>query len=165
MEKKFVKPPNRLEIFCAVSPESSKQIRFLFEEYAAELGIDLCFQNFAEELANLPGEYSPPAGRLLLATVDGRPAGCIAVRKFADSICEMKRLYVRPPYRSLKIGRALAETLIREARAIGYDRLRLDTLPSMKRAITLYESLGFKEIPPYRHNPIEGTKFMELSLI
>ena len=138
--------------------------RRLFEEYAASLGISLEFQNFGAELATLPGDYAPPEGRLLVALWQGRVAGCIGLRKLADHTCEMKRLYVRPEFRGAKIGRALAEALTAKARAIGYSRMRLDTLPSMDRARAMYASLGFQEIAAYRYNPIAGTTFMELSL-
>jgi ribosomal protein S18 acetylase RimI-like enzyme len=136
----------------------------LFKEYAASLDFDLDFQDFNEELHNLPGEYAPPEGRILIGLHSGRPAGCIALRKFSEGICEMKRLYVRPQFRRLGIGRALSEAIIDEARKIGYSLMRLDTVPSMRAARILYESLGFEAISPYRHNPIEGAVFMELAL-
>jgi ribosomal protein S18 acetylase RimI-like enzyme len=138
--------------------------RRLFLEYQAALGIDLCFQGFAEELATLPGNYSRPGGRLLLA-VDGATAlGVIALRPLRGADCEMKRLYVRPEGRGRGLGRMLAAAVIGEARAAGYDRILLDTLPAMKEAQALYRSLGFKEIAPYYPNPIEGTSYMTLSL-
>jgi ribosomal protein S18 acetylase RimI-like enzyme len=138
--------------------------RLLLEEYQASLGFSLCFQNFDAELAGLPGAYAPPEGRLLLAFASGGPAGCIALRKIADDICEMKRLWVRPAFRGTGLGRRLAESLLGEARTIGYRRIRLDTLPSMGRAQALYVSLGFRDIPPYNDHPIEGTRFMEAPL-
>jgi len=116
------------------------------------------------ELAGLPGAYAPPEGRLLLAFFGGEPAGCIALRKIGEEICEMKRLWVRPAFRGTGLGRQLAESLMAEARAAGYRRVRLDTLPSMKAAQALYLSLGFADIPPYNDHPIEGTRFMEAFL-
>jgi len=137
-------------------------VRDLFLEYADSLGVSLDFQNFEAELAGLPGEYQSPGGCLLVARLDGQLAGCVAMRRIDDRTCEMKRLYVRPQFQGLKIGKKLAESVIETARKLGYSRMRLDTLPSMKSARSLYASLGFKEIPPYRHNPIDGTSFMEL---
>ncbi len=135
----------------------------LFEEYAAWIAIDLSFQDFAEELRRLPGDYAPPAGALLLAWADAKPAGCIAVRRLDDD-CEMKRLYVRDPFRGLSAGERLAREAIEWARAAGYRRMLLDTLPPMRAAQRLYERLGFLEIPAYRFNPVEGARFMALSL-
>ena len=132
-------------------------------EYAQSLGFSLCFQDFDKELANLPGDYSPPEGRLLLAEYQGELAGCVALHKLEADICEMKRLYVRPEFRKLKLGRTLAESLIAEARVIGYQRMRLDTVaPVMPTAVSLYRQLGFREIAAYRANPIEGALYMEL---
>lgn len=152
------------EILRVSEGELLDHVRTLFEEYRAELGIDLCFQNFDEELKNLPAGYAPPTGSLLLGTVNNEIAGCVGARKFDERVCEMKRLYVRPEFRGGKIGRHLAESIIEEARSLGYERMRLDTLPSMIRAQKLYESLGFKPITPYRFNPQAGTVFMELDL-
>lgn len=153
-----------LKIVQAKTNEAVQSARLLFEEYAASLDFDLTFQNFGEELAHLPGDYVPPDGCLLLASYQDQVAGCVALRKLAEGICEMKRLYIRPQFRSLGIGKALAEAIIEEARQIGYARMRLDTVPSMRRARALYEALGFKEIQPYRYNPIPGTVFMEVVL-
>ncbi|HVF28460.1 MAG TPA: GNAT family N-acetyltransferase [Pyrinomonadaceae bacterium] len=144
--------------------EGTRAARELFVEYAESLGFDLCFQDFEKELAELPGDYAPPTGRLLLASVGGHLAGCVALRKIDNDTCEMKRLYVRPEFCGLNLGRKLAVAIIEEARQINYSRMRLDTLPSMSAAITLYRSLGFKEIEAYRHNPVSGAMFMELSL-
>ena len=139
--------------------------RQLFREYSTWLEIDLCFQNFEKELAELPGDYAPPDGRLLLALHDERIAGCVALRKIGEGVCEMKRLFVRPEFRGKGIGRSLIEAIIREAKEIGYERMRLDTLPpKMNDAIVLYRSYGFKEIAPYYNNPVPGAKFMELLL-
>ncbi len=154
-----------LRITEATSPEHIDQARRLFEEYAAALNISLCFQNFDKELANLPGDYAPPQGRLLLAFDQNNLVGCVGLRALASDTCEMKRLYLRPESRSQGLGRELAQTIITEARSIGYKRMRLDTLPGkMDRALALYRSLGFKEIEPYYENPVEDVTFMELQL-
>lgn len=153
-----------LKIARVESEEDLEHIRRLFREYAAWLGFDLHFQDFEREFAELPGDYSPPTGRLLLATYGTEIAGCVALRKLSKGICEMKRLYVRPKFRDKGIGKSLSESIIAEARKAGYKQMRLDTVPSMKKAIALYRSLGFEEIEPYRHNPIKGAKFLELVL-
>jgi putative acetyltransferase len=153
------------EFIQAESPEEIAEARKLFIEYSDRLGINLCFQNFEKELAELPGAYAPPDGRLLLAVQEGRVAGCVSLRKIGDGVCEMKRLFVRPDARGKRIGRALAERIIDEAREIGYAQMRLDTLPAqMDKAIKMYRSLGFREIEAYYHNPVEGALFMELIL-
>ena len=149
----------------AESDAEIAQTRDLFLEYAESLGFSLCFQNFDQELAGLPGDYASPHGRLLLADYDGQLAGCVALHKLEPEICEMKRLYLRTRFRGKGLGRALAETIIAEARGIGYRRMRLDTVePVMKDAVAMYRQLGFKEIPPYRVNPIAGALYMELQL-
>ena len=145
--------------------EDAKQARGLFREYEAWLGLDLCFQNFERELAELPGAYASPTGRLLLAYEDDQLAGCVALRKLGDGVCEMKRLFLRPQFHGQGRGRELAERIIDEARDAGYKRMRLDTLPQqMGKAIALYRALGFKEIEPYYENPVTGAMFMELKL-
>ena len=152
----------------ATQVESRKQaaeVRELFLEYARSLTFDLCFQSFDEELAGLPGDYAPPDGRLLLATFEGQAAGCVALHKIENDVCEMKRLYVRPQFRGKGLGKALAERIIHEAREIGYKKLRLDTVePVMRAAVAMYRQLGFQEIEPYRANPIDGALYMELQL-
>jgi ribosomal protein S18 acetylase RimI-like enzyme len=149
----------------AESPAQIAVARELFLEYAQSLGFSLCFQNFDRELANLPGDYAPPDGRLLLAECEGSVAGCVALHKIDESICEMKRLYLRPPFRGKGLGRILAERIIAEARQIGYGCMRLDTVESaMKDAVAMYRRLGFCEIAPYRDNPIPTALYMELQL-
>jgi putative acetyltransferase len=154
-----------MELIHAQASEEVSRARELFEEYAAWLGFSLCFQNFDKELARLPGDYAPPSGRLLLAAEGDETVGCVALRKIGDGVCEMKRLYVRPEFRGKGLGRKLAETIIEAAREIGYQRMRLDTLPGkMDQAIVMYRSLGFKNIEPYYNNPVEGAAFLELEL-
>jgi len=149
----------------AESPAQIAQARDLFLEYAQSLGFSLCFQNFDQELADLPGDYAPPEGRLLLAEYQGQLAGCIALHRLEPQICEMKRLYVRPQFRGKGLGRLLAERVITDARSIAYHRMRLDTVePVMKDAVAMYRKLGFKEIAPYCANPIAGALYMELDL-
>ena len=153
-----------VEIFAAKTSDDLKSVRNLFEEYARSLGFDLGFQDFAVELQNLPGDYAPPRGCLLLAKRDERIVGCVALRKLEESICEMKRLYVVPEARGDDIGRRLAEAVILRAKEIGYQRMRLDTLSSMHAANRLYSSLGFRPIAAYRYNPLAGAQFYELLL-
>jgi GNAT superfamily N-acetyltransferase len=153
-----------MRVVQANTHEDIEAARTLFHEYQAGLGISLCFQNFDQELKNLPGDYAPPDGRLLLATDDDQIAGCIAMRKAGPGICEMKRLFVRPTYRGTGLGRVLVNAIIDEARKLGYTHMRLDTLPGrMDKAIALYRSIGFVEIGPY-YESVEGAKFMELDL-
>ena len=154
-----------IEIIQAETQPQINEARTLFREYEGWLGMDLCFQGFEEELANLPGKYVPPEGRLFVAYADGDLAGCIALRKLDDGICEMKRLFVRENFRSLGLGRTLVEKLIADAFTEGYEQMRLDTFPpKMGKAVRLYESYGFREIPPYYNNPHEGVLFMEKQL-
>lgn len=153
-----------LKILEVDTPERLEAARTLFEEYAASLGFHLCFQDFDEELAHLPGDYAPPRGSLLLAMYEDRVAGCVGLREISDDVCEMKRLYVRPDLRGLGIGRALTETVIEQARKIGYAFMRLDTTPAMKEAKSLYASLGFEEIRSYRCNQMEGVESLQLKL-
>ena len=153
--------------FAIIQVQNSRHlaaVRSLFEAYAASLDFDLDFQNFKDELKELPGEYTPPKGCILMAIVGKDPAGCVALRQISNDICEMKRLYIKPRHRKKGIGRRLAETVIENACGIGYKRMRLDTVPTMKAARVLYASLGFKKIAAYRFNPIDGAAFMELDL-
>jgi len=155
---------NHFQIVQVISPEQIQIVKELFLEYARSLNFNLCFQNFDKEVAALPGEYASPDGLLLLVKVDQKDAGCVALRKIDGSTCEMKRLYVRPEFRGKGLGRQLAIAVIGEAIKIGYSSMRLDTIPSMEEAIPLYRSLGFREIKPYRLNPIENAIYMELDL-
>lgn len=149
----------------AESPLHIAQARELFLEYAESLGFSLCFQSFDQELAGLPGDYAPPNGCLLLAEVEGQLAGCVALHRLDNNICEMKRLYLRPQFRGKGGGRALADAILAEARSIGYERIRLDTVePVMKDAVAMYRGIGFREIAPYYENPMPGALYMELIL-
>jgi len=160
----FASVPTPPTIEHVVSPEDVEAVRRLFLEYQESLGVDLCFQGFDRELAELPGDYTPPGGRLLVARGDGVAVACVALRRLDVRTCEMKRLFVRPSHRGLGLGRALAEAVISEARLIGYERMRLDTLPSMNEAAVLYERLGFRDIEPYYENPVAGARFLQLAL-
>ncbi|MCM3870147.1 MAG: GNAT family N-acetyltransferase [Pyrinomonadaceae bacterium] len=154
-----------MKIVQAQSPADIDRARELFQEYAAWLGINLCFQNFEKELAELPGEYAPPGGRLFLAVSGDQVSGCVALRSLGEGTCEIKRLYVRPEFRRAGLGRQLTQAIIDAAREIGYSRMRLDTLPGkMDTALAMYRSLGFREIDAYYHNPVAGVTFMELSV-
>jgi putative acetyltransferase len=156
---------SQVELIQATLPEHIEEARSLFLEYGSSLSFSLCFQSFDEELKSLPGAYGPPSGRLLLARSSGHAAGCVALRKLEAGICEMKRLYVRPADRGSGLGRLLVERIIAEARIIGYERMRLDTIESaMKDAIALYRRMGFEEIAPYSAIPIEDALWMELRL-
>lgn len=137
------------------------EVRAIFREYAASLGVDLSFQDFEHELEALPDYYVV----IVMAREDGQLAGCVALRHLDDDVCEMKRLYVRPAFRGRDLGRTLANHVIEEARKRGYKTMRLDTLPSMRTAMSLYESLGFRDVDAYRFNPIEGSRFLELTLV
>lgn len=142
-----------------------EEVRALFLEYAQSLGFSLCFQGFDEELRALPGIYAPPRGRLLFAIEDGVPAGCAGLHEWDAAAAEIKRLYVRPAFRGRGLGRVLTDAALTDARALGYRSVRLDTIPSMMQsAIALYRELGFREIAPYRENPIPGALYLELRL-
>jgi len=155
-----------LEFIRSASTDADfAQARTLFEEYAAGLGIDLCFQGFARELDTLSEMYGPPRGLLLLAKIEDDLAGCVAVRPLEAAVCELKRLYVRSAYRGTGLGRRLTETALQAARDLGYERIRLDTLPQMAAAQRLYEDLGFQDIPAYYDQPMAGRRFMEAVLI
>jgi GNAT superfamily N-acetyltransferase len=153
-----------MQIVDGHTPDRVAVVRTLLEEYAAALEVDLGFQDFQRELAELPGDYAPPRGRLLLALDDSAPAGCVALRPFEHGVCEMKRLYVRASHRGTGLGRTLAERIIEAGREAGYERMRLDTLPTMSAARGLYRALGFDEIEAYRANPVHGTTYFELRL-
>ena len=153
------------ELVEAHAPEDMAPVRRLFRAYADWLDVDLCFQDFERELAELPGCYAPPAGRLLIARAGGVVAGCVGLRPLEPGVCEMKRLWVEPGFGGRGIGRALAERIIAAAREIGYRRMRLDTIPArMPAAQHLYATLGFREIPAYYHNPLAGVVMLELEL-
>jgi len=152
------------EIFHAHADDDIPLVRSLFLEYAASLGFDLCFQGFEQEVADPPGAYAPPTGRLLLARDGQALAGCVALRRIGQDVCEMKRLYVRPAYRGRGLGRILVARLIQDARQIGYARMYLDTLESMVAAIALYTSFGFRECQPYSYHPVPGTRCFDLEL-
>ena len=152
------------EIRPARIPDEIPAAQALFRAYAASLDVDLSFQDFASELAGLPGDYAPPRGALLVATDGTTLAACVALRPLDGDACEMKRLWVSASHRGQGLGRAMAEAILGEARRLGYGRMRLDTLPGMTGAQALYRALGFHEIEPYRHNPVAGARFMELAL-
>ena len=155
-----------MKMVQAQSESEIEQVRELFGEYVTWLGINLCFQNYDREVADLPGDYAPPRGRLLLALADdGVAAGCAALRDLGNGVAEMKRLFVRPAFRGQRLGWRLAEMIVAEARALGYEQIRLDTLPGkMDQAIAMYRVIGFKDIAPYYNNPVVGAAFMQLDL-
>ena len=154
-----------LEMLQPTSKSEIDEARSIFREYEQWLGMSLCFQSFEEELADLPGKYSPPEGRLYLARIDAETVGCIGLRKIGDGVCEMKRLYLRESARGRGVGVALIEKIISDAKEIGYEKMRLDTYPpKMGKAVGLYESHGFYKIPAYYHNPHDGVLFMEKKL-
>ena len=153
-----------IKIIQAISREHIDSVRKLFFEYAKSLNVSTCFENFDKEVENLPRLYGPPKGRLLIALSDIKVAGCIALKKVDDQTCEMKRLFVRHEFRGQGVGKELTTAVWEEARGTGYKKMRLDTLPSMKEAIALYESLGFEPIPPYRELPVPGALFMQVAL-
>jgi putative acetyltransferase len=161
-------PAVELSLSAAITPEQLTVVRLLFQDYQASLGIDLCFQGFQQELRELPGDYVEPAGGLLLASVDGRPAGCCAFRPLISSdhlnACEMKRLYVRSGFRGLGLGRQLVEAIVERARQAGYSTMLLDTLSDMESARALYQEVGFTETAPYYYNPIPGAHYLKLDL-
>ena len=166
--KLYVAQGPRITVEAANGSTDMAAVRDIFRDYAAELGVDLCFQNFESELAGLPGDYAAPRGTLLTARVDGEMAGCCAIRPL-DSVnypnaCEMKRLYARPTFRGLGLGRSLVELALEFALSAGYECVLLDTLSDMEAARALYEDLGFEEIPPYYHNPIAGAHYLRAQL-
>ena len=154
-----------MQIVLAHKADHIPIVRELFQEYASDMGLNLCFQGFTEELATLPGRYVPPEGRLLLGDRDGQPVACVAMRRIADDVCEMKRLYVRPAFRGRGLGRALAEAVIVSARNVGYRAVKLNTLASMKPAVALYESLGFHRTTAYYENSLPDVLYFELQLL
>jgi ribosomal protein S18 acetylase RimI-like enzyme len=156
---------SRVRLGKPQSDAELQAIKALFEEYARSLNFSLCFQGFDQEMATFPAKYAPPSGALLLATVDEQPAGAVALWQLAPGICEMKRLYVKPEYRKLALGRQLAEAIVAEGRALGYGAMRLDTIKSsMATARAMYERMGFREVAPYYDNPMPDVSYMELAL-
>ena len=152
-----------IELVEVTDEKEISEVRYIFIEYRKNLGLDLSFQDFQDELDDLPGEYSPPDGSIILAKDEDKTIGSVALRKIEET-CEMKRLYVKPEYRGRGIGRRLAEKIIEEARNKGYKKMRLDTLKSLEEANELYRSLGFEECEPYRYNPLDDALYMELDL-
>ena len=153
-----------MEIRQALTKTEIEDVRGLFREYESFLDVDLCFQSFEEELAGLPGKYTPPGGGLLIAVDGERTVGTVAIRRLSPEICEMKRLYVKPEARGMGLGRALSRQIVETAKEIGYSKMRLDTLDKLTSALRLYTSMGFKKIRPYYENPIPGAVYLELDL-
>jgi ribosomal protein S18 acetylase RimI-like enzyme len=153
-----------MQIAHVVTPDQLAAVHALFEEYWTSFGFTPCFQNFSGELAGLPGSYVPPGGRLALALVEGQPAGCAALRRLDDERCEFKRLYVRPQYRGMRLGRELLAWIIAEAKAAGYRELVCDTMPAMADALAMYERAGFERTDPYSDHPTPGAIFLRLAL-
>jgi len=154
-----------MKIIQVTTPEQIQVAADLFREYQSYLNVDLCFQGFEQELATLPGKYVDPIGAILLAEHDNQIAGCVAIRLLKDNICEMKRLYVKDEFRGLSMGRMLAEAVINKAKQLGYEKMQLDTLQRLERAIGLYAKLGFKQIRPYYANPLSEVVYWELDLV
>jgi GNAT superfamily N-acetyltransferase len=153
-----------IDIIEAKTPKHIDQVRLLFREYEEWLNVDLCFQDFEQELADLPGKYAAPSGCIFLAFENDRAAGCVAVRPIEHDLCEMKRLFIRPEFRNKGLGNTLVKMIIEKAKDIGYRQMRLDTLNTLEGAMHLYEKFGFKQIEPYYHNPLQGTIFWELEI-
>ena len=153
-----------MRIKQAQTPGEIEEVRHLFREYEAFLGVDLCFQGFESELAGLPGKYAPPSGALLIGISRGKTVGCVALRPLDGGVCEMKRLYVKPEARGTGLGRQLAQEIIAVARELGYSLMRLDTLDRLTEAMRLYEALGFRQTEPYYDNPLQGVVYWELDL-
>jgi GNAT superfamily N-acetyltransferase len=154
-----------MPIVNVVTAEQVAQVRALFEEYWSSFGFTPCFQNFSGELAALPGDYVPPGGRLALALADGQPAGCVALRRFDRERCEFKRLYVRPQFRGMRLGRELLAWVIAEAKAAGYRQLVCDTMPAMADALSMYQRAGFERTGPYSDRPTPGAIFLRMALV
>lgn len=154
----------KIEFFNITGQDMLDEARMLFLEYAQSLNVDLCFQNFEEELNSLSERYGPPDGAIVIAYADGMSAGCVALHKLSGNICEMKRLYVRDNYKGLGIGKKLITMILEKAFELNYRFIRLDTLPTMEKAQELYEAFGFYDIEPYVYNPIQGTRYLERKL-
>ncbi len=158
------KPQFNITLLAPKSEAQLESLRELLREYQQSIGVDLCFQNFEAELAALPGDYMPPDGRLIIGEIEGKVACCVAMHRFDAETAEMKRLFVRPAFRGYGLGRLLTQTIIEDARSKGYQRLVLDTMPDMRDAQAMYEQFGFRDIPAYTVNPVQGARFMGLTL-